>query len=197
VIDGHITAAATDSTEHASGNDTSSPSSANRLSRRVAAGYVASGGIAAALLFTAGSRAALGQATPQAQGEEANYFVLSGEGTQITFATTSLTGLPLLTYQGPFGSHSFTGDQIRREDTGIGELVTAGPLEAVPDLYEVTLTVLVPDVNLIGGRAETPIATLAVLTTHHTSIGGPGGVQGALQTYEAVALQGTAESVNF
>jgi hypothetical protein len=197
MTDDHVTPSVTGSTERASGDDTFSPSSANRLSRRAAAGYVACGGIAAALLLTAGGRTALGQATPQAQGEEANYFVLSGEGTQITFATTSLTGLPLLTYQGPLGSHSFTGDQIRREDTGIGELVTAGPLEAVPDLYEVTLTVLVPDINLIGGSAETPIATLAVLTTHHTSIGGPGGVQGALQTYEAVALQGTAESVNF
>jgi hypothetical protein len=121
--------------------------------------------------------------------------VLNGEGPQITFATTSLTGLPLLTYQGPFGSHSFTGDEIRWEDTGIGELVAAGPLEAVSDLYVVTLTLLVPDVNLIGGGAETTIATLAVLTTHHTSVGGPGLVQGALQTYEAVPLQGTATVV--
>jgi hypothetical protein len=170
-------------------------SSSVRLSRRVAAGYVASGGIAAAFLLAAGGRAALGQATPQAQGQIANYFVLGGEGTQISYATTSLTGLPLLTYQGSFGSHSFTGDEILREATGIGELATAGPLESIPDLWEITLTLLVPDVNLIGGYAETPIATVAIITTHHTTIGGPALVQGALQTYEVVALQGTASFV--
>jgi hypothetical protein len=72
----------------------------------VAAGYVASGAIAAAFLLAAGRGAALGQATPQAQGQEANYFVLSGKDTQISYATESLSGLPLLTYQGSSGSHS-------------------------------------------------------------------------------------------
>jgi hypothetical protein len=182
-------------TEHAPWDDTLSASSSDCLSRRVAAGYVASGAIAAAFLLAAGRGVALGQATPQAQGHEANYFVLSGKDTQISYATESLSGLSLLTYQGPSGSHSFTGDDIRREKTGIGELVTAGPLEAIPDLRVVTLTLLVPDVNLIDGWAETPIATLAIITTHHTTIGGPELVQGALQTYEAVALQGTAEFV--
>jgi hypothetical protein len=195
MIDGHVTPSATGRTEHASGDDIASPPPTNRLSRRVAAGYVASGSIAAAFLLAAGGRTALGQATPQAQGQMANYFVLSAEGTEISYAATSLTGLPLLTYQGRFGSHNFAGDAIHREVTAIGELVMAGPLESIPDLWDVSLTLLVPDVNLIAGGAATSIATLAVLTTHHTSIGGPALVQGALQTYEVVALQGTAEFV--
>jgi hypothetical protein len=176
--------------------DDAAVSSVERLSRREAAGYVAGAAIAAAFLLVPGERAALGQeATPQAERHEANYFVLNGEQTQITYATTSFTGLPLLTYQGRYGSHSFTGDQIQRQATAIGELVMAGPLETIPDLWEVTLTLLVPEINLIGGGAATPIATVAIITTHHTTIGGPGLVQGALQTYEVVALQGTAQFV--
>jgi hypothetical protein len=100
-----------------------------------------------------------------------------------------------LTYQGPFGSHSFAGEEIDRVGTPIGELVFGGSLQTIPDLWDVTLTLLVPDVNLIGGYAETPIATVAIITYHHTTIGGPALVQGALQTYEVVALQGTAEFV--
>src|SRR4051794_13933863 len=183
-------------TENAPWDESLSAAPTDRLSRRVAAGYAASGAIVAAFLLVASGGAALGQAaTPQAQGSVANYFVLNGENTQISYATTSLSGVPQLTYQGQFGSHSFSGEQIDHVDTDIGELVMVRPLQVIPDLWEVSLTLLVPDVNLVAGGAETPIATVAILTTHNTSIGGPQLVQGALQTYETVALQGTAEFV--
>jgi hypothetical protein len=151
--------------------------------------------VAAAFVLAAGRGVALGQATPQAERQKANYFVLNGQDTQITYATDSLSGSHLLTYQGRFGSHSFSGRATDREVTGIGELVGGGPLESIIDLWDISLTLLVPEVNLIGGGAETPIATVAIITTHHTTIGGPAFVQGALQTYEVVALQGTAAFV--
>ena len=63
-------------------------------------------------------------------------------------------------------------------------------VEARPDFRTVPLTLLLPDVNL-SGAAELPIDALAILVTHANSIGGPGLVEGPLQTYEVVRLHGT------
>jgi hypothetical protein len=69
-------------------------------------------------------------------------------------------------------------------------------LEVVPDLHTLTLSVLIPQINLKGGT-QSPLSTFAILTTHLRSIGGPGLVEGPLQTYEVVALEGTASLVEF
>ncbi len=108
---------------------------------------------------------------------QANSFELTGEHRQITYDRTT-----------------FTGDEIRSldsEDTGSMVSVT---LRARPDLDTLNLTLLVPDVNLEDGAARS-ISTLAILITHHTTIGGPNPVEGPLQTYEVVALEGTARFV--
>jgi hypothetical protein len=69
-------------------------------------------------------------------------------------------------------------------------------LEVIPDLHTLTLTLLVPQINLDEGN-ESSFSTQAILTTHRTSIGGPNLVKGPLQTYEVVALEGTARLVAF
>jgi hypothetical protein len=124
-----------------------------------------------------------------------NHFELAGEYTQITYSTTSITGQPQLHYQDQQRDVNVTGDDIRSLETEIGTLVTV-TLEVIPDLHTLTLTLLVPQINLNDGN-ESPLSTLAILTTHRTSIGGPGLVEGQLQTYEAVALEGTASLVQF
>ena len=68
-------------------------------------------------------------------------------------------------------------------------------LETVPDLHTITLTLIVPDINL--SDCATEFKTIVICTTHKTSIGGPNLIKGALQTYEVIELQGTASSVVF
>lgn len=124
-----------------------------------------------------------------------NLFELAGEYTQITYSTSSITGQPQFHYQDRQREVNATGGDIRSQVTEIGTLVTV-TLEVIPDLHTLTVTLLVPQINL-GGGTESPLSTRAILTTHHTSIGGPGLVEGPLQTYEAVALEGTASLVQF
>jgi hypothetical protein len=130
---------------------------------------------------------------------QANSFELTGEHRQITYDRTSFTGQPQLTYhddQPPGLSRTFTGDEIRSlssEDTGLMVSVT---LRVRQDLDTLNLTLLVPEVNLEDGAARS-ISTLAILITHHTTIGGPNLVKGPLQTYEVVALEGTARFLIF
>ena len=122
-------------------------------------------------------------------------FQLAGGYTQITYSTTSITGQPQFHYQDQQRDISVTGEDIRSLETEIGTLVTV-TLEVIPDLHTLTVSLLVPQINLNEGN-ESPLSTPAILTTHRTSIGGPGLVEGQLQTYEVVALEGTASLVAF
>jgi hypothetical protein len=124
-----------------------------------------------------------------------NLFELAGEYTQITYSKTSFTGQPQFHYQDRQHDVNVAGDDIRPLETEIGTQVTV-TLEVIPDLHILTVTLLVPQINLDEGN-ESPLSTLAILTTHRTSIGGPGLVEGQLQTYEAVELEGTARLVAF
>lgn len=124
-----------------------------------------------------------------------NLFELAGEYTQITYSTTSITGQPQFHYQDQQRDVNVAGEDIRSQDTEIGTQITV-TLEVIPDLHTLTVTLLVPRINL-GGGTESPLSTLAILTTHRTSIGGPDLVEGQLKTYEAVALEGTARLVQF
>ena len=93
------------------------------------------------------------------------------------------------------GMGGTVGDQIRTEQSALGRLVTVY-LDAMPDAATFFLTLLLPDFNpMIPGDTPTPFATLAILTTLLTSIAGPSLIEGALQEYVAVALEGTAEFV--
>jgi hypothetical protein len=135
-------------------------------------------------------------ATIDNDSDQPNLFELAGEYTRITYSTTSITGQPQFHYQDNQRDLTFTGDDIRLLDTDeIGMLVSV-TLEVIPDLHTLTLSVLIPQINL-KGETESPLSTLAILTTHLTSIGGPGLVEGPLQTYEVVALEGTARLVDF
>jgi hypothetical protein len=128
---------------------------------------------------------------------KANHFELMGEHRQISYDRTSFTGQPQLTYHDdkrPGLSRTFAGDEIRSlssEDTG---LMVSVMLRARPDRDTLYLSLLVPEVNL-EDRSPKSISTLAILTTHHTTFGGPNLVKGPLQTYEVVALAGTARFV--
>mgnify|MGYP006992414237 CR=1 FL=1 len=125
---------------------------------------------------------------------EANLFDLRGHGTHVTYSTTSLAGRPTLTFEQHGKSQSFHGEAIRVQETEIGRLVTV-TLEAVPDLHVVTLSLLLPPVNVEGTEAS--VETESIRTTARTSIAGPRLVKGQVSSYESVKLHGTAKAVDF
>jgi hypothetical protein len=128
---------------------------------------------------------------------EPNQFVLQGIGhhhkdTHISYSTTSITGKPIFNYKDSKGAHNFTGDGIRTQNTEIGMMVTV-LLGAVPDFHVITLTLLLPTINLDGSARN--FKTIAIQTTSKDTIAGESLVKGAVQSYEVIDLQGTANSV--
>ena len=125
-----------------------------------------------------------------------NLFELQGKDTQITYSTTSITGIPQLSYQTSSLNLNFSDTDIRTQDTEIGREITV-TLEQTPDLQTITLTLFLPTINLPPETTENPVETVAIITTTRTSIGGPNLVNGQLQIYDTLALQGIARLVDF
>jgi hypothetical protein len=128
--------------------------------------------------------------------QQPNLFNLQGEGVTVSYSTTSIAGVPQFTYRDTTFDVSRSGDAIVRETTGIGTLVTI-ELENIADLRRVTFTLVLPEINLGPNNQAVVLHTLGVRTTNHTTIGGPDLIIGPLQTYETVALCGTAQFVTF
>jgi len=129
-----------------------------------------------------------------AAGPEPNLFELRGGGIKVTYSTSSFDGKPRLTYEDQKISLIFQGEEIRSLDTEIGLQLTV-TLEQIPDLQTVTLTLILPMINLQGNEGR--FRTQAITTTHRTSIGGPDLVKGALQLYRVRPLRGIARTVVF
>jgi hypothetical protein len=128
---------------------------------------------------------------------EPNQFVLQGiehnhKDIHINYSTTSKTGKPIFNYKDSKGAHNFTGDGILTQKTEIGILVKV-LLETVPDFHVITLTLLVPTINLNGSAIK--FKTIAIQTTSKNTIAGESLVKGAVQSYEVMDLQGTANSI--
>jgi hypothetical protein len=133
----------------------------------------------------------------------ANLYELTGENTQIVY----ITDPPQLYYRGR-GVHSnhdriFSGAEAALRQSEIGSRVEV-TLETpsfqdptMPPPQKVTLSVFVPPFNLreTNGGTESSFETLAILTTHRTSIGGPDLVEGAVEFYRVLDLKGTARRV--
>jgi hypothetical protein len=124
--------------------------------------------------------------------DQANRFELECDGVRVTYSTSSFAGPPQLSYTGPEGELSFSGSEIETLPSALGSEVTV-TLESVPDLHTIALTLLLPSFKLTAGEAT--FDTLAIKVTHHTTIAGP--PAGAGETYEAIALHGVAQSVDF
>jgi hypothetical protein len=126
---------------------------------------------------------------------QANRFVLKGEGLELTYDETTITGQAQLIYQVLQGVHSrtFTGNELSVKPGDIGTLVTV-TLEVIPDDKRILFTLLIPTINVTGTN-EVPFETLAIYTTVRDSIIGPNGVSGAVESYQCVQLEGTAQFV--
>lgn len=128
------------------------------------------------------------------QFQEANLFELTGGGIQVTYSTSSFSGVPLFSYRDASANQQFSGDEIDVIETTIGNLVTV-TLQTIPDLRVVRFTLVLPPVNVIFGSAGTCIDLPAITSTTHTTIAGPN--LGPTVTYTPAAMSGTAQVVAF
>jgi hypothetical protein len=122
----------------------------------------------------------------------ANLFELNGNLIHATFSSTNILGGPILSYRDDQRSLSFRGEEIRIQQTELGELITV-TLEAVPDLKTVTFSLLLPVVTVMPQSSGIRIKVPGITTTNPTTIAGP--PPGPQQLYSLVNLRGTAQFI--
>lgn len=123
---------------------------------------------------------------------EAERFELHGE--QLVVDYQQLRGTRALRRMSVVGADGelrfYVGGEIRAEETPAGTMVSVVTSFAFDGDTEL-LSVLLPDVNL-SREPSAPIRTVGIRTVHRGHLGGPGFIDGALSTHEAVTLTGTA-----
>jgi hypothetical protein len=124
---------------------------------------------------------------------EPTSYKLSRDEVELTYSTTSLNGSAHLRFRDAQRKFDFSDEQIQTRATDLGTEVTV-TFEVVADSRTVTLTLLVPAINL-GQETEIQFTTAAIETTNHTTLGGPSLITGPWQTYRVLELHGTAQSV--
>jgi hypothetical protein len=127
---------------------------------------------------------------------QANQYEFASPSVSVYYSPSSFSGEAQLRYRrGNAAPLDFSGDEIRVERTEIGQLVSV-TVQQVPDLKVVTLSLVIPDINLDTG-APTQFESSIIFTTNHTTIGGPELVKGPLQTYWSPGAIGQASSVEY
>lgn len=123
-----------------------------------------------------------------------NLYQLSGQHLHVTYTTTGLDGRPTLTYQDAHQGKSFKGDEIRAVECDLGTLVSV-TLRLAVDTGSTSFSLLVPHMKIAPGTSA-PVHTDAVTTMHRLSVATLL-THGQLDTYSTMALQGTAQAVEF
>lgn len=124
-----------------------------------------------------------------------NLFELQGYDTQITYSTTSITGVPQLSYVRGEISRTFSGDEIQLAEAGFGQSVTDLLQNGAADEPIESLTALLPIVQLSPQLQPLSIQTVAILSRRTVFVNPATLAQ--LQTYDSFSLYGTAQLVNF
>ena len=114
----------------------------------------------------------------------------------ISYSATSLTGVPQLSYEDAELDLNFSGDDITRQDTCLGEIVTVTLKNLVPvDGPLHTFTLLVPKTRLSMGD-QVSFDTLGIEMIESAARLTPPSPR-VLQVYRSHQLQGVAELINF
>jgi hypothetical protein len=126
---------------------------------------------------------------------QANLFDITGP-IVINYSRSSFSGQPLFSYKDAELSLSFTGDEITRVESSVGELVTV-TLQEVVDAFVRTFTLVVPEIRLQRGE-ELDFDALGIETTDRSfAFVAPPGPAGVLQTSRFHQLHGIAQLVDF
>jgi hypothetical protein len=130
-----------------------------------------------------------------AQLADANLFEIEAP-IAVHYARSSITGSPQLSYRDTERELTFSGDEIRRVDTAVGELATV-TLRNLPDALIRTFTLVIPAVRLEMG-SEVEFACLGIESTDRSgAFVPPPGPAGVLQTHQVHQLSGVARLVAF
>lgn len=133
--------------------------------------------------------------TVVAQLADANLFDIDAP-LAVHYSRSSFGGVPLLSYRDTEHDLSFSGAEIVRADTPVGELVTV-TLDDVPDAFIRRFTLLVPVVRLQMG-VEVEFTALGVETVDRSGAFVPSpGPAGVLQSHRVHQLSGVAQLVAF
>ena len=126
---------------------------------------------------------------------DANLFDIVGP-IHINYSSSSITGVPLLSYKDAELDLNFQDQDITRVDTALGELVTV-TLEDVADAFTRTITLIVPAIRVASGE-QAEFTTLAIETTDRSgAFVPPPGPAGVLQTYLVHQVRGSGQHVQF
>lgn len=128
--------------------------------------------------------------------QQANHFQMHNLALKVTYFASGIDGKPHFSYEKGRTERSFKGDDILREETAIGTLLSVR-LKGTADSKSVYFSVLLPHVNVPEGIREVQVNLRAFETTVRTSIGGPSLVKGQVQTYKGYLLRGKASAVLF
>jgi hypothetical protein len=123
-----------------------------------------------------------------------NQYEIEGQGVQVGYSTSSITGKPQLSFRKGRKTLNFTGNEIGALDTTIGTLITV-TIASTPDLNSTTFSFLLPPIELAKESAKQSFRTIGITTISKTSIAGP--VKGVQQTYKIVELRCSAQHVTF
>lgn len=138
--------------------------------------------------------------------EQANFFELFGEirvaqrrlRIHLYLATESIDGRQSMMLDEGNGEPPmrFQANEIQREETSLGTLVTVKLVEK-PGAWTETFSMLVPFVQVNEDFPETAVTSCGIFTTHRTTAEGPTQVAGPRVTYEAIPMHGTAKRVSY
>ncbi|WP_305785452.1 hypothetical protein [Symbioplanes lichenis] len=127
---------------------------------------------------------------------DANLFDFAGP-MQINYSSSSIKGVPLLSYQDAQLNLNFENEDITRVALAGGEELVTVTLEQAVDAFVRTLTLVIPGVRVAMGDVV-EFETIAVETVDRSqAFVAPPGPAGALQTYLVHQIRGSAQAVNF
>lgn len=121
-----------------------------------------------------------------------NLFEFVYDDTRITYSPAAFGHEPRLSYAGPMGRHSFSGDEIQSFDSARGLEVTVC-LDRVSHLRTITLTVFVPDM-VLEDTTEQSFRTVGIHATHRRGLTG---APGLTLSSEPLEFDGLARLIEF
>jgi hypothetical protein len=123
----------------------------------------------------------------------ANRYRFECGGIALEYLDGDVTGQPNVHLRIDGQDISARGDEVDVASTPVGTLVTVGlPFATVPDLKTESFSALLPDATI--GEGPTPVWAIGIRTTESTAIA-PDLVQGAVQSYQVMLLNGEASLV--
>jgi hypothetical protein len=124
---------------------------------------------------------------------DANTFDVDGP-IRAQFSSSSIRGIPLMSYEDAGLNLTFEGDKITQAKTALGQLVTV-TLDEVVDAYIRTFTLILPIIR-VGDDEVAEFEALGIETTDRSGAFVPtGGPAGVLQTSRVHQLHGNARWV--